>query len=80
MNIERYQGGDLMNFFSKFLEGREIRKLAAEYVRQSGLTAAEAHRSLERQTERLQISRPGKSQLWYMEKILYDLQRDRGRS
>lgn len=69
-----------MGFFSNFFGGRKTAKMEGEYLRQCGLPSAEARRSLERQIERLQISRPGKNRLWYVEKILYDLQRDRGRS
>lgn len=52
-------------------------KLWAECRRQLRMPPEQADKTIERFLERLQERHPGKSREWYLEKILYDLQRDR---
>ncbi len=41
------------------------------------LPPAEADKTIERYMENLKSKHPGRSEEWYLEKIIYDLERDR---
>lgn len=52
-------------------------KLYEECRRQLKMPPAEADKVIERYISRLKERQPGRSREWYLEKILYDLERDR---
>ncbi len=54
-----------------------VSQLHSECRRQLKMPPAEADEVIERYISRLQERHPGKSREWYLEKILYDLERDR---
>ncbi len=54
--------------------GSPLRKKCLHELR---LPPAEAERTLNRHLERLKNKHPGRDEDWYLEKILYDLGRDR---
>ncbi|MGE5390039.1 MAG: hypothetical protein ACM3PE_03140 [Deltaproteobacteria bacterium] len=56
-----------------------IRKLKRRYIELHGLSSNMAETALERQLTVLKMKRPGKSEEWYLEKIIYDLHKDRSR-
>lgn len=51
--------------------------LRQEARRQLKLPADQADQTINRQIERLKERYPGRSEEWYLEKIIYDLERDR---
>ncbi len=51
--------------------------LRQEARRQLKLPPDQADQSIDRQIERLKERYPGRSEEWYLEKIIYDLERDR---
>lgn len=51
--------------------------LRKECLRELRLPRAEAEKTLERHISALRRKHPGKEEEWYLEKILYDLGRDR---
>ncbi len=53
------------------------RPLRAECRRSLNMPAKEADEIIDRQLHRLREKHPGKSEDWYLDKCLYDLQRDR---
>lgn len=56
-----------------------IRKLKRQYIQLHGFSESEAEKALDRQLVQLKSKRPGQTEEWYMEKIIYDLQKDRRR-
>lgn len=58
-------------------EHSDVEKLRAECYRQLNMPPAQARETLDRYLENLRQKHPGKSEEWYLDKILYDLQRDR---
>ena len=54
-----------------------IRKLKRRYYQLSFQGTEQAKRSLQRQLAILKTKRPGYSDEWYLEKIVYDLEKDR---
>jgi hypothetical protein len=59
------------------LSGNEPSRLRDEYFRSVQLPRAQAEESLARHMARLQEKHPGKSETWYLRRILVDLHRDR---
>ena len=57
----------------------KINKLKREYKMLYGLSGSEAEKSLQRQLLNLKSKSPGKSDEWYLKKIINDLKRDRSR-
>jgi len=55
----------------------EINLLKKRYRQISFLPPKEAEKSLQRQIERLKSKYPNRSEKWYLEKVIYDLERDR---
>ena len=51
--------------------------LRQEARRQLKLPPDQADQTIDRQIERLKERYPGRSEEWYLEKIIYDLERDR---
>ncbi len=51
--------------------------LRREYRRKANLPAETAEDHINRYIERLQERNPGHDEEWYLEKMLYDLERDR---
>lgn len=51
--------------------------LRQEARRQLKLPPDQADQAIDRQIERLKERYPGRSEEWYLEKIIYDLERDR---
>jgi hypothetical protein len=60
----------LLNFF-------RIRNLKSKYRMLYGVSKEEAEKSLQRQMNFIKMKRPGQSEEWYMQKIVYDLEKDR---
>lgn len=56
-----------------------IRKLRRNYIALHGFSRTEAENALVRQMDLLKRKRPGLSEEWYLEKIIYDLEKDRRR-
>lgn len=54
-----------------------VRNLERQYARELGQTDTAAKSVIAEQEARLRRRFPGRSRQWYMEKMLYDLQRDR---
>ncbi|HHV16739.1 MAG TPA: hypothetical protein GXX58_09255 [Gelria sp.] len=54
-----------------------IRKLKRRYYQLSFQEPKQAQKSLQRQIVILKTKRPGYSDEWYLEKIVYDLEKDR---
>ncbi len=52
--------------------------LRQEYRRKANLPAETAEEDINRYIQRLQERSPGHEEEWYLEKMLYDLDRDRG--
>lgn len=67
----------MRNIFSRISEPWRLRRLKRKYIKMSMQTPQEAERSLHRQIERLKTSRPGYSAEWYLQKLIYDLEKDR---
>lgn len=59
------------------LSGRKSDSLRKELRQQLNLPPAEAEKTIERHQKSLQERFPGRSEEWYLEKIIYDLERDR---
>jgi len=59
------------------LAGSEPSRLREQYFRSVHLPRAQAEESLARHLARLQEKHPGKSEAWYLRRILADLYRDR---
>ncbi len=68
-----------MGFFESLLRPVRIRKLKREYRMLYGSTKAEADKSLQRQLNVIKSKHPGQPEEWYLQKIVYDLEKDRGR-
>jgi hypothetical protein len=54
-----------------------VNRLRNQYLRRVRQTPAEAEQSLARHLARLQERYPGRSEAWYLRRILADLERDR---
>jgi hypothetical protein len=52
-------------------------RLRKNCLREMRLPRAEAEKTLKRHIRALEKKHPGKDENWYLEKILYDIQRDR---
>ena len=63
--------------FANLFKSLHIRRLKKEYYQLYGLTRMEAEKSLNRQMALLKSWKPGQSAEWYLEKIIYDLTKDR---
>jgi hypothetical protein len=59
------------------LSGNEASRLRDAYFRSVQLPRPQAEESLARHVARLQEKHPGKSEAWYLRRVLADLQRDR---
>ena len=59
------------------LTGNEASRLKDQYFRSIHLPRAQAEESLARHLARLQEQHPGKSEAWYLRRVLADLHRDR---
>lgn len=57
--------------------GRKSGSLRTELRQLLNLPPAEAEKTIERHLKSLQERFPGRSEEWYLEKIIYDLERDR---
>ena len=53
------------------------RQLEGQYRRLMRLSESEGEAAIRRQIEQLKRRHPGRSRAWYLEKMIYDLQRDR---
>lgn len=62
---------------SKVFTSFTIRNIKKKYQRLAHLPPALAEKSLERQVEMLMTKFPGRPLVWYYEKALFDLERDR---
>ena len=51
--------------------------LRKEYSRRAGLPQTTADEHIDAYIKRLQQKHPGRSEEWYLEKMLFDLERDR---
>ncbi len=54
-----------------------VKRLRNQYFRSVRQTRPEAEQSLARHLARLQERYPGKSEVWYLRRVLADLERDR---
>ncbi|PTL75613.1 hypothetical protein DAT35_54235 [Vitiosangium sp. GDMCC 1.1324] len=59
------------------LAGNEPSRLRDQYFRSIHLPRSEAEKSLARHLARLQENHPGKSEVWYLRRVVADLHRDR---
>ncbi|QRK09560.1 hypothetical protein JQX13_05330 [Archangium violaceum] len=57
--------------------GNEVSRLREQYFRSVPPPRAQAEESLARHLARLQERYPGKTEVWYLRRVLADLQRDR---
>jgi hypothetical protein len=57
--------------------GNEVSRLRNQYLRSVQLPRAQAEQSLARHLARLQERYPGKTEAWYLRRVLADLERDR---
>ena len=57
--------------------GNEVSRLRNQYFRSVQLPRAQAEQSLARHLARLQERHPGKTEVWYLRRVLADLERDR---
>jgi hypothetical protein len=57
--------------------GNEVSRLRNQYLRSVQLPRAQAEQSLARHLARLQERHPGKTEAWYLRRVLADLERDR---
>lgn len=55
----------------------EVNLLKRRYRQLTFLSPKEAEKSLQLQIERLKSKYPKRSEKWYLEKVIYDLERDR---
>ncbi len=69
----------MSGIIDRILSPWRMRKLKREYVILHGFTRSDAEKALARQIALLKSKRPGQSEEWYMEKIIYDLEKDRRR-
>ncbi|HPF21818.1 MAG TPA: hypothetical protein PLC88_10825 [Syntrophomonas sp.] len=69
----------MFNLFSSLIRTFKIKRLKKEYKMLYGSSGTDAEQSLQRQMALLKNKHPNRSEEWYLEKIIYDLQRDRGR-
>ncbi|HNX29872.1 MAG TPA: hypothetical protein PKN87_10765 [Syntrophomonadaceae bacterium] len=69
----------MFDLFSALTRPFKIKRLKKEYKMLYGSSGMDAEQSLQRQMARLKNKQPGRSEEWYLEKIIYDLERDRGR-
>ena len=56
-----------------------IKRLKIEYRMLYGSTSSDAEQSLQRQMTYIKSKQPNQSKEWYLNKIIYDLERDRSR-
>ena len=56
----------------------EAKDLRERYIRRLGMPESMAEQVIEAQRSKLRRKFPGRSERWYLEKMLYDLERDRG--
>ena len=62
---------------SKIRSPWRIQRLKRQYLHLSFQSKTQAEKSLQRQLRTLKTKYPGYSEEWYLEKVIYDLQRDR---
>lgn len=55
----------------------EVNLLKRRYRQLTFLSPSEVDKSLQLQIDRLKSKYPGRSEKWYLEKVIYDLERDR---
>lgn len=63
-------------FMGKNKEQKNINNLRKEYKLRAKLSPATADEIIDSHIDKLKIRKPGESEVWYLEKILYDLERD----
>lgn len=56
-----------------------VRNLKNKYIKLHGFSITESEKVLARQLAALKIKQPGHAEEWYLEKIIYDLRKDRRR-
>lgn len=54
-----------------------VNALRSEYIRKAGLPRGTADEHIDNYIRRLQEKHPGRSEDWYLEKMLFDLERDK---
>ncbi len=59
------------------VEPSRVKELRGECRRQLNMPPQQAEETIDRYIKNLREKHPGRSEEWYLEKILYDLQRDR---
>lgn len=64
-------------FGPKWKASARERQLENQYRRLLRLPEAEADAVIRSQMQKLQLRHPDRSRVWYLEKMIYDLQRDR---
>lgn len=64
---------------NRILSPFRIRKLKRKYIELHRLSALEAEKALARQLTLLKRKHPGQTEVWYLEKVIYDLEKDRRR-
>lgn len=69
----------MSGIFNRIFSPWRIRKLKREYIALHTLSKSDAEKALARQMDLLKSKRPGQSEEWYLEKIIYDLEKDRRR-
>ncbi len=58
--------------------GRPVEQLRREYKQKLGVAGRDGDQIIDDMLRRLKQRYPGRSERWYMEKMLHDLERDRG--
>lgn len=69
----------MAGFFDRILRPMRMRKLKQQYLAMHVGDRTEAANALERQLALLKSKQPGQTEEWYLQKIIYDLERDRRR-
>lgn len=69
----------MSNFLDAIKKPFVIKRLKKEYKMLYGSSAEDAEQSLQRQMNYIKAKRPGQSEEWYLQKIIFDLEKDRRR-
>jgi hypothetical protein len=72
-------GSCVIYLFESITKTFKLNKLKREYKTLYGSSGGEAEKSLQRQMSNLKMKQPGRSDEWYLLKIISDLKRDRGK-
>ncbi len=67
----------MSEFLNHLLSPLRVKNLKRQYIALHGLSGLEVEKALVRHLVLLKSKKPGQTEEWYLEKIIYDIQRDR---